>query len=246
MANLFFCVRFVTNPTKFAAIRDPLRRDAMARALPFGLFIAVLALRGALPSGEPGKPAEALPWLYAVQAAVALGALLLLRAQYRELARTRLAIGPMLLSLVGGSAVFALWISPLPDWTHLGAPVASFVPVDSSGALRCDLIAVRTLGAALVVPVMEELFWRSFLMRWIDKRNFLALAPRSASLTAVLASSAVFALAHDLWLCAFCAGLVYALIYRRTENIWYPVLAHATTNLMLAIWVVSQSAWRYW
>ena len=105
---------------------------------------------------------------------------------------------------------------------------------------------MRTAGAVLVVPIMEELFWRSFLMRWIDKRNFLALAPHAASLTAMAASSAVFALAHDLWLCAFCAGMIYAQIYRRTENIWYAVLAHATTNALLAGWVVSRSAWVYW
>jgi CAAX prenyl protease-like protein len=151
-----------------------------------------------------------------------------------------------LLSVLAGSAVFLLWITPLPNWTHLGVPVASFVPTDNTGALRWDLIAVRTFGAVLVVPVMEELFWRSFLMRWIDKRNFLSQAPRAASLMAMVASSAVFALAHDLWLCAFCAGLIYAQIYRRTENIWYSVLAHAATNLLLAIWVVSWSAWSYW
>jgi len=236
----------VTALFNFPATRDAARRDAIARTLPFFLFICVLALRGALPASDLGRPGNDLRWLYGVQAAVACGALFLLRSYYRELARPRFAPGPLLLSVLAGGAVFVLWIAPLPGWAHLGAPAASFIPLDATGALRWDLIAMRSCGAVLVVPVMEELFWRSFLMRWIDKRNFLALEPRTASITAMLGSSAVFALAHDLWLCAFCAGLVYAQIYRRTGNIWYAVVAHAATNLMLAVWVVCQSAWTYW
>ena len=34
------------------------------------------------------------------------------------------------------------------------------------------LVAVRWIGATLVVPVMEELFWRSFLMRWFQRTQF--------------------------------------------------------------------------
>jgi len=93
---------------------------------------------------------------------------------------------------------------------------------------------------------MEELFWRSFLMRWIDRRNFLSLKPASVSWFAVLASSAVFALAHELWVAGLLAGLMYAQIYRRLQNLWYPILAHATTNLALAAWVVHQRAWGFW
>jgi CAAX prenyl protease-like protein len=233
---------FIENLT----MRDSVRADAVARALPFFLFIAVLALRGALPITAPNPGGLDLRWLYAVQAAVACAALLALRERYRELARPQIAIAPLLATIVAGFAVFLVWIAPLPDWTHLGAPVAAFVPVAANGALRWDLIAVRGFGAALVVPVMEELFWRSFLMRWIDKRDFLTLVPGAASTLALAVSSAVFALAHDLWLCAFVAGLVYGEIYRRTGNIWYSVLAHATTNLVLAVWVVSRSAWAYW
>lgn len=246
MRNEYFYVNFVTAFFSFASTRDAARRDAIVRALPFLLFICVLALRSALPTGGTGQTVKDSHWLYGVQAAVACGALVLLRNHYSELARRRLAFGPVLISLLAGGVVFILWIAPMPGWAHLGAPTASFIPVDGAGALRWDLIAVRSCGAALVVPVMEELFWRSFLMRWIDKRNFLALEPRMSSMTAMVISSAVFALAHDLWLCAFCAGLIYAQIYRRTGNIWYAVVAHATTNLMLAVWVVSKSAWTYW
>lgn len=225
---------------------DAARADAFARALPFFLFIAVLALRGVLGGAATGPDVADLRWLYAVQATAACTALLVLRGHYRELSGPRLAPGLLLLSLAAGLVVFLLWISPLPSWTHLGTPVAAFVPVDAAGTLRWDLIATRSCGAVLVVPVMEELFWRSFLMRWIDKRNFLSLPPAAASRFAVLVSSAVFALAHDQWLCAFAAGCIFAQIYRRTGNIWYAVIAHGATNLLLAAWVITYSAWAYW
>ena len=98
----------------------------------------------------------------------------------------------------------------------------------------------------LVVPVMEELFWRSFLLRWLERRSFLEVSPARTGRFALLASSGVFALAHDLWLAGFLAGLVYTLLYRRLGNLWYCVIAHATTNLLLAAWVVATRSWEYW
>ncbi len=222
-----------------------MRTAALARALPFVLFMAVLAIRGFIAdtsaiAGIDGR------WLYAAQAAVAVAALLAWRTSYRELAAAPRLASHLLISVAAGIGVFLIWIAPVPGWMHLGAPVASFVPVDADGALRWDLIAIRTFGAVLVVPLMEELFWRSFLMRWIEQRDFLVLPPSSVTWIGVLGSSAVFALAHDLWLAGFVAGLVYAQIYRQLDNLWYAVLAHATTNLALAGWVVSQRAWTYW
>jgi CAAX prenyl protease-like protein len=245
-SRAYFCVISVTNTLRSLLVRDTVRSAALVRALPFALFIGILAVRGSVADALADLPAWDFRWLYAVQAAVACLALWLLRKRYSELARLRPRILPAVLSVAAGLAVFVLWITPQPGWAHIGAPVAGFVPLDANGGLRWDLVAVRTFGAVLVVPVMEELFWRSFLMRWIDRRDFLRLPPGAASSTAVLASSAVFALAHDLWLAGFIAGLVYAHIYRKTGNIWYGVAAHATTNLALAAWVVRESAWSYW
>lgn len=218
--------------------------DAAARAWPFALFIAALALRGAF--ADAGAAAFDTRWLYAAQVAPALIALLIFAPRFDEL-RARpaspLAWGA---SLVVGMAVFGLWISLDAGWMRLGEPVAAFVPVEADGRLRPDLIALRSVGAVLVVPVMEELFWRSFLMRWIDRRDFRALSPRQVSWLGVVASAAVFALAHDRWLAGFVAGLSYAGLYRQTANLWYPIVAHALTNAVLAAWVVAGAHWVYW
>ncbi len=225
---------------------DSQRAAVLLRTLPFGLFIALLALRGMLPANYAGFGQPDARWLYALQAAVAACPLLLWRKRYAELARIPDSPADWGTSVAVGLAVFALWIAPFPGWAHLGAPAATFVPLDVHGARRWDLIAVRTAGAVLVVPVMEELFWRSFLMRWIDKRDFLDLEPKRAGAFAVLASSAVFALAHDLWLAGLVAGLAFSWVYRRTGTLWCAIAAHATANLALAAWVAGTGSWGYW
>jgi hypothetical protein len=67
-----------------------------------------------------------------------------------------------------------------------------YAPLAADGSIDWARAALRLFGLALVVPVMEELFWRSFLLRWIDKRDFLAMDPRRASVMAVALSSSLF------------------------------------------------------
>ena len=60
-----------------------------------------------------------------------------------------------------GAAVFALWIHLDAPWMLLGVPTATFVPLDAAGHLDVGLVALRLAGAVLVVPAIEELFWRA-------------------------------------------------------------------------------------
>jgi hypothetical protein len=214
---------------------------ALARAAPFGAFIVALALRGALQDATylDGR------WLYLLQLIGAVALLLLFTGCYDELRRP---VSPKaaLVSCFVGLVVFWIWIRATLPWMSIGTSAASFEPIDVQGGLRCDLICMRLAGAVVIVPVMEELFWRSFLMRWIDRRDFLALPPGRSSFSALLVSSGAFALAHQLWLAGLIAGLSYGWIYRRTANLWLSILAHAATNLMLGLWVIDQRAWSFW
>jgi CAAX prenyl protease-like protein len=93
---------------------------------------------------------------------------------------------------------------------------------------------------------MEELFWRSFLMRWIERAQFEAVLPQRVGLKAVVLSTFVFMLAHTLWLAAILAGLAYAWLYVRTGKLWVPIVAHAVTNGALGVWVVATRSWGFW
>jgi hypothetical protein len=181
-------------------------------------------------------------------AVLAVGALMWRwRREYGELSQQLAPDARELLLAVGvGVAVFALWITLDAPWMRLGAPVAKFIPVGGNGELLWPRIAARWVGAALLVPLMEELFWRSFVMRWIDSAHFEAVDPRQTSAKAVVLSTFLFMLAHTLWLAAILAGLAYAWLYRRTGRLWVPVVAHAVTNGVLGAWVIATGQWAYW
>ncbi len=93
---------------------------------------------------------------------------------------------------------------------------------------------------------MEELFWRSFLLRWIQMPAFLELAPAQIGLRAMLIGSVLFGIEHSLWFAGIVAGLVYAWLYRVSGNLWPPIVAHAVTNLTLGLWVLYSGQWRFW
>lgn len=148
-------------------------------------------------------------------------------------------------AIATGLAVFAAWITF--DWSWAAFESGpGLAPLDARGHVDAGLVAAKLAGLVLVVPVMEELFWRSLVMRWIDRRDFLALDPRAASLAAVALSSALFALEHTLWLAGLAAGAAYALLYRASGNLWSAVAAHATTNAALAAYILATGRWDLW
>lgn len=218
---------------------------AWARVVPFALFMALLAVRANWPVAEDSWLDAR--WLYGVSVLVVGGSLVYFWRRYGELARgTGLSVRHTLLSLGVGLLVFFLWIWLSEPWMLIGEPSASFRPVDDEGQLMWGLVIVRWMGAAMLVPVMEELFWRSFLMRWVDRQDFESLDPGTVTARAMLLSSLVFMLAHTQWLAALIAGLLYAWLYRYTRTLWAPILAHAVTNGILGVWVVVFGNWQFW
>ena len=223
----------------------PLSRAALVRTIPFAAFMVLLALRGSLP------PESALGvdprWVYGLTVLVVGGLLAWFWREYGELARQTLpSLSEAALAVVVGVAVFGLWVNLDAPWMRLGEPSAGFVPTDARGQLMWPLIVVRWVGASLLVPVMEELFWRSFLMRWVQSPQFESVPPQSVGLKAIVLSTFVFMLAHTLWLAAIIAGLAYAWLYVRTGKLWMPIIAHAVTNGVLGVWVVVTGKWAFW
>ena len=222
-----------------------LSRAAVARTLPFAAFMVLLAARGALPAdGSWGIDPR---WVYGITVLVVGGLLAWFWREYGELvAQTWPSLAETVFGVGVGVVVFALWIHLDAPWMQIGTPTADFLPLDPQGRLIWPLVALRWIGAALVVPVMEELFWRSFLMRWIQSPQFESVVAQRVALKAVALSTFVFVLAHTLWLAAAIAGLAYAWLYVRTGKLWVPVIAHAVTNGALGAWVVMTGNWAFW
>lgn len=219
-------------------------RNLLLRVIPFAVFMVLLAVRGTAADLGWGVDPR---WIYGAAVVLVGGLLAAFWREYGELARQNWpAPRGLLLSVATGAAVFVAWILLDAPWMMLGEPAARFVPVDAAGKLELPLVAARFIGAALVVPVMEELFWRSFLMRWIEHPRFEGVDPRRVGLRAVVLSTFVFVLAHTMWLAAVVAGLAYAWLYIRSGTLWAPVLAHAVTNGALGAWVVATGQWQFW
>lgn len=215
----------------------------LARSLPFGLYILFLAIESSLPKWAPHFDVR---WLYPVKAAVVALALAVLWRQYTELKSWRLSLAHLVVSILLGLVVLGLWVNLDASWMLVGEMGKGFKPVDANGSLDPILIAFRIMGAALVVPIMEELFWRSFIQRWIHRPDFMALDPAQIGMRALLIASALFAVEHQQWLAGLIAGLAYGGLYMYTRNLWAPILAHAVTNGGLGLYVVMSGRWEFW
>ena len=213
------------------------------RSLPFGLYIAFLVLKGLLPDWAPSFDVR---WLYPVKAGLVALALVVFWRYYTELESYALPLKHLLLSLAIGITVLILWVNLDAGWMRLGEVGAGYNPTDGAGRIDWRLVGFRIAGAALVVPVMEELFWRSFLQRWVQQPNFMTLNPAQIGFKALLIASALFAVEHLQWLAGLVAGLAYGWLYIRARNLWAPIIAHAVTNGGLGAYVVVTGHWSFW
>ena len=219
-----------------------LSRAAWARILPFLAYMGFIAVADLLQ--RAGLNAAQLRWLYPAKIGVVLALLVVFWRQYEELAVPRPTPAALLLSVAAGGLVLLLWLQLDAGWMVVGQS-GGYDPREQ-GRIVWPLALARLAGAALVVPVMEELFWRSFVMRWIVADDFARVATSRLGWKSVLLSSILFGIEHNLWFAGVVAGLGYALLYRRTGNLWSAIVAHGVTNGLLGIWIISTGSWSYW
>ena len=130
-----------------------------------------------------------------------------------------------------GLAVFAIWILPEQfDW----AWYRKFCIVGEGGTqavaeASAAMIAIRLVGSAFVISVAEELFFRKWLIGFAGFWWMVGL----------------FAVEHDRWLVGAVAGMVYGGLYLR-KGLLSAIVAHATTNLVLGLWVLKTGQWQFW
>ncbi len=219
-----------------------LSRAAWARVLPFLAYLSFFLVDSLL--AMLGVAPDSLRWLYPIKTAVVVLTLALCWREYTELHCWDMTPKGVLAAVAVGLLVFVLWIQLSTGWMLIGSP-QGYDP-RTGGQIDWALVLLRIAGAALVVPVMEELFWRSFLMRWLDKNEFLALDPARVTLQSAAITAVLFGFEHNLWLAGIVAGAAYGWLYVRQRTLWAPVIAHAVTNGVLGIWVVTTGSWTFW
>lgn len=219
---------------------------AAGRAIPFLVFIALLIAEPWLGRQLAGFVDPR--WLYGARSLVVAGLLVYFWQQFVELTSFSLPRGRDLLLASGvGVVVLALWLILDHGVFIWGQSGSGFDPRAADGTLQWPLALMRLAGAALVVPIMEELFWRSLAMRWLENADdFGAVEPGKIGVRALLLSSLAFGFEHSQWMAGILAGLAYGWLYMRSRNLWVPIIAHAVTNAGLGVWVLTTGAWYFW
>jgi CAAX prenyl protease-like protein len=198
-------------------------------------------------------------WIgYACVATASLAVLLWLLSPDRrnKLIQLHCRVGP---GVATGVIGIALWIGIsklhleqsvadfLPTWLQPGERVG-FNPWDQlgGGLAIAAFLVVRISGIAIVVPLVEELFWRGFLLRWTIDPDWEKVPIGAFTWQSCLMVTALFTLAHPEWLAAatYCL-LVNGLLYWK-KDLWQCVVAHAISNLLLAFYVLATDNWWLW
>jgi CAAX prenyl protease-like protein len=207
------------------------------------VFLGLTAVGGHWPTFYPIS--------YVVKTVVVAGLLVWLWPFY-----TRIRWHYWWLGLVLGVVGIVQWIG-MQLWLQQASPFFAPPPADQlfdpfatiqPGWLAWAFVGVRVAGAVLLVPVMEELFWRDYLWRRLAAPNDFRLADVGEwDWTAFLGVSAAFALVHgNWWLTSIVWGLMIGGLLAYTRSLGACVVMHATTNALLAAYVLYTRDWSFW
>jgi CAAX prenyl protease-like protein len=166
-----------------------------------------------------------------------------------------LRIRRVVVSLLIGIAVFAIWIAPdmlfpgyRQHWLFQNAIMGSLkssIPADIRESTV--VLLFRTIRAVILVPIIEELFWRGWLMRWLVSPNFESVPLGAYTRSAMWISALLFASEHGpYWEVGLIAGLAYNYWMVKTRSLGDCIFAHAVTNGILSLFVIATGRWEYW
>ncbi len=228
-----------THPGRLATtIAEPSADSADNPAATYLLpFLSILAV-GMVTTAATGD----FPWLYPLRFLAAAGALWFLRKRYAAVDWSFGWFGPAI-----GALTFAIWIGMdafLNTKTHDAMPEAL---AGATPAIRTAWIVFRVLAAVITVPIAEELAFRGFLLRRFISADIEAVPRQSFTWLGLAVSSIAFGILHgNLWFAGILAGLLYAWSLLRRGRIGEAIVAHATTNALLAAYVLLFHKWHLW
>ncbi len=154
----------------------------------------------------------------------------------------------LLFGALVGILALGIWIGPeLLKITGTDFTVGGFNPTLLDAPRSTLAIIFRIAGAVLVVPIMEELFWRGWMIRWLVKPDFRSVPLGTFTWESFGVTVLMFGIEHNtLWHVGMITGVLYNWILYRTRSLWACIVAHAVTNLLLAIYILVTGKWGYW
>jgi len=211
----------------------------VARVAPFFIFVALTSLQGQF--GEASKY-----WMYLAKTLVGAWLIWEMRPFVQEM-RWKFSWEAVAI----GVLIFVVWVGldglypRLSDPGQEGWNPHKQFGADSAAAWIC--IIGRIAGSSIVVPPLEEVFYRSFLYRYLVKVPFTAMPIGRYHALSFFVTSILFGLMHpDRWLAGIICGLAYQWLVIRKDRLGDAMLAHGITNFLLGIWVVWKPQWNFW
>ena len=210
---------------------------------PFAIFMLLVAVSPSLPFGQP--------W----ESIFRVGALVLTIAVFSGDIVRSLHVKHLVASIGLGLAVCALWVAPdmlFPGWrSHwmfqngiTGTLKTTIAPAELADPL---VLILRVTRAALLVPILEELFWRGWLPRWIVNNDWQKVPMGTYTTLAFIATAVLFASEHGpYWEVGLLCGLIYNWWMWRTRSLGDLVLVHGVTNAALSGFVLVTGRYEFW
>lgn len=207
------------------------------RVAPFFIFAALTTCQGIF-------GAASAYWFYLAKTIVGVWLIFEMRPFVAEM-RWALSWEAAVIGLL----IFIVWVKLEGHYPKLfhspptGNPTATF---GSNSALPWFFNIVHIVGMTLVVPPIEEVFYRSFVYRYISSPNFLAVPLNRFQPVPFCVTVLLFGLFHNEWLPGILCGAAYQWLVIRKNRLGDAMTAHAITNLLLGIYIVRYGAWQLW
>lgn len=158
-------------------------------------------------------------------------------------------------SVLIGVAVFVLWIAP--DYLFVGYREHWLFQNSITGQIKSSIAAdirsnplvltFRLIRATLIVPIVEELFWRAWLMRWIINPDFRRVPLGTFAASSMVVTALLFASEHGpYWEVGLITGFIYNFWMVKTKSLGDLILTHGITNGVLSAYVIATGNWQYW
>jgi CAAX prenyl protease-like protein len=184
-------------------------------------------------------------WVYPLQTIVCGALLIRFWAEYAIERPKRVILG-----VIVGIVVFVLWISPQAFLGFAPRP-DGFNPISMFGGQSLPYwpsVFFRFVRLVVVVPLVEEIFWRGFLLRYLIDEKFDRVPFDTFSWLSFSVVAVAFGFSHAQpdWVAAVITGMLYNWVAYSTKSLFTCVLTHATTNLLLGLWIMRTEQWGFW
>jgi CAAX prenyl protease-like protein len=220
---------------------------AWAYILPFAVFMLGTQLEGQAVDDKGAVIGNSYAAIYCVKIFAVIVAIFFSRKALRDL-KPLPGLPTIALSVILGAIVAAFWIGL--DGRYPGLPESlgkrsAFDPTTLDGATKYLFMFFRGMGLVLIVPIIEELFTRNFILRYMTDPDWQKVAPWAFNSIAGTASTAFFVFAHPEWLPALLCGAIWLWLLHYLKSVSAIVISHAVANLGLGVYSLATGDWHF-